>query len=307
MTTKRTILLPYLPARHYTKTTAPSSHFQDGCAWLIGYNPSYAFLWRYRRCEPNCRGDRSHVFWNCKGQAPGLVENLHSDHCLHSENLKPRNSIIRCSHLNQISLTLSPQCFRHNDNETTIVIISLFSLHKQSSIGYIENTSYNFIHTIKSSPLYCKLEDINGRFRDCLHCISAGLAETALLHLKICCLVHFTNNNKLWIPLKRYRAEVKLLVTEHNCKVKKNLPAIQQLSISYASDRTEPASLPPSLNSLQQWFLTVFTYLTLLSNKITRFTPNTHNGAFCWKYEMSKLLQFRMIYKNLNRLQFMFQ
>jgi len=32
---------------------------------------------------------------------------------------------------------------------------------------------------------------------------------------------------------------------------------------------------------LNQWFLTFFAYLTLLSNKITRFTPNTLNGAIC--------------------------
>jgi len=37
------------------------------------------------------------------------------------------------------------------------------------------------------------------------------------------------------------------------------------------------------LNSLDQWFLTFFTYLTLLSDKITRFTLNTLNGAHLLK------------------------
>jgi len=31
--------------------------------------------------------------------------------------------------------------------------------------------------------------------------------------------------------------------------------------------------------SIAQWFLKFFKYLSLLSNKITRFTPNTLNGA----------------------------
>jgi len=35
--------------------------------------------------------------------------------------------------------------------------------------------------------------------------------------------------------------------------------------------------------SLVQWFLTVFIYLTPLSNEITRFTPNTLNGAHLLK------------------------
>ena len=32
-----------------------------------------------------------------------FIINLHSDSCLHSEILKPRSRIIRCSHLNQVS------------------------------------------------------------------------------------------------------------------------------------------------------------------------------------------------------------
>jgi len=36
----------------------------------------------------------------------------------------------------------------------------------------------------------------------------------------------------------------------------------------------------PGLFSLGQWFLTFFTYPTLLSDKITRFIPNTLNGSF---------------------------
>jgi len=32
-------------------------------------------------------------------------------------------------------------------------------------------------------------------------------------------------------------------------------------------------------SGLEQWFLTFFTYLTLSSNKITRFTPDTLSGA----------------------------
>ena len=45
-----------------------------------------------------CRGDRSHFLT----PAPKLNENQHSDSCLHSENVKPRNRIICCSHLNQV-------------------------------------------------------------------------------------------------------------------------------------------------------------------------------------------------------------
>jgi len=53
--------------------------------------------------------------------------------------------------------------------------------------------------------------------------------------------------------------------------------------------------------------LNLFTYLTRLSNKITRFTP-MHSMVFvCWKYEINKLLELRMIYKNLHWLQFMVQ
>jgi len=33
------------------------------------------------------------------------------------------------------------------------------------------------------------------------------------------------------------------------------------------------------LNTLNQWFLTFFPYLTLLLNKITRFNPSTLSGA----------------------------
>ena len=60
------------------------------------------------------------------------------------------------------------------------------------------------------------------------------------------------------------------------------------------------------LHSLEQWFLTFFTYLTLLSNKITRFTPNILIGFHLSKFEINELLQF-MIYKNVHLLQFMVQ
>jgi len=59
--------------------------------------------------------------------------------------------------------------------------------------------------------------------------------------------------------------------------------------------------------TLEQWFLTFLTYLTLLSNKITRFTPNTLSGAHLLKIRINKLLQFRMIHKNLRLLQFILQ
>jgi len=42
---------------------------------------------------------------------------------------------------------------------------------------------------------------------------------------------------------------------------------------------------------LSQWFLTFFTYLTLLSNKITRFTPNALNVAYFLKIRNQKVLQ----------------
>jgi len=59
--------------------------------------------------------------------------------------------------------------------------------------------------------------------------------------------------------------------------------------------------------NLEQWFLTVFTYHTLLSSKVTRFTSNTLNGAYLLKYEINKFLQFRIIYKNIHCLQYMVQ
>jgi len=37
------------------------------------------------------------------------------------------------------------------------------------------------------------------------------------------------------------------------------------------------------MDGLDQWFLTIFTYLTLLSNKMARFTPNTRSGAHLLK------------------------
>jgi len=39
--------------------------------------------------------------------------------------------------------------------------------------------------------------------------------------------------------------------------------------------------------TLRQWFLTLFTYLTLLSNNITRFTPNTLGGGHLLKIRNS--------------------
>jgi len=45
--------------------------------------------------------------------------------------------------------------------------------------------------------------------------------------------------------------------------------------------------------------INLFTYLTPLSNKITRFTRNILNGAPLFKrYEINQLLQFEMIYEN---------
>jgi len=62
------------------------------------------------------------------------------------------------------------------------------------------------------------------------------------------------------------------------------------------------------LYGLGQWLLTFFTYLVLLSSKVTRFTPNTLlNGAHLLKFEINELLQFSIIYKNLPWLQFMAQ
>jgi len=53
-----------------------------------------------------------------------------------------------------------------------------------------------------------------------------------------------------------------------------------------------PATLGRITKHLTQWFLTFFTYLTLLSHMITSFTPNTLNGAIFWRYEIKKLFQF---------------
>ena len=39
---------------------------------------------------------------------------------------------------------------------------------------------------------------------------------------------------------------------------------------------------------LVQWFLTFYTYLTILSNKIIRFTPNSFNGAHLLKKRYKK-------------------
>jgi len=58
---------------------------------------------------------------------------------------------------------------------------------------------------------------------------------------------------------------------------------------------------------LHQWFLTFLIYLTLLLNQITRFTPNTLNGAHLLKIRKKHLLQFRMIHKNLHWLRCMVQ
>ena len=66
--------------------------------------------------------------------------------------------------------------------------------------------------------------------------------------------------------------------------------------------------LSPTILGLVQWFLTFFTYLMLLSKKITRFTPNILNhAAHLLKNEINELLQLRMIYKNLRLLQIMVQ
>jgi len=57
---------------------------------------------------------------------------------------------------------------------------------------------------------------------------------------------------------------------------------------------------------LVQWFLTFYTYLTILSNKIIRFTPNSFNGAHLLKNDI-KNVQLRMIANTLHLLQFMIQ
>jgi len=71
--------------------------------------------------------------------AQGLFENLDSDTCSHSENLKLTNGIMICSHRNQVSFnsgsthlnqvwlsfSFNSLCFRHNHNETTTAIFSL--------------------------------------------------------------------------------------------------------------------------------------------------------------------------------------
>jgi len=46
-----------------------------------------------------------------------------------------------------------------------------------------------------------------------------------------------------------------------------------------------------------RWFLTFFTYLTLSSNNIARFTPSTLHGADLFKIRNNKFLQFRIICK----------
>ena len=145
--------------------------------------------------------------------------------------------------------------FRHKHNETRtrkLLLSFHFSLYKKSHVGYIENTSYHLIHTINLFLLlYLNLQDDNGMFRNNLNCISASLTETALLlallHCKDtyymhCCLLHFTETNKLWIVLKiRPSKEVK---TSSNWRL-----VMQELSISYAPVRSEhrpPICHPPS-------------------------------------------------------------
>jgi len=58
---------------------------------------------------------------------------------------------------------------------------------------------------------------------------------------------------------------------------------------------------------LDQWFFTVFTYFTLRSNKITRFSPIHSVVLIYWKSQSKKPLQVGMVYINLLLLQFMFQ
>jgi len=43
--------------------------------------------------------------------------------------------------------------------------------------------------------------------------------------------------------------------------------------VAWSSEKKQPVKHQRS-DSLDQWFLTFFTYFTLLSNKITRFTPS---------------------------------
>jgi len=156
-------------------------------------------------------------------------------------------------------LTFSFNCLwfghKHNETRTRQLLLSFhFSLYKQSHVGYIDNTSYHLIHTINLFLfLYLNFQDDNGMFRNSLNCISASLTETALLlallHCKdtyymhcCCCLLHFTETNKLWVLLRtRASKEVK---TSSNWR-----PVILQLSISYATVRSEhrpPVCHPPS-------------------------------------------------------------
>ena len=46
-----------------------------------------------------------------------------------------------------------------------------------------------------------------------------------------------------------------------------------------------------SINCLEQWFLTFFYVLTLLTKVVTRFTLNILNDAHLLKNEISQLLQ----------------
>jgi len=86
-------------------------------------------------------------------------------------NLKPRNRIICCCHLNKISLnsftsslnqlnTFSALKHMHNEiRATTVLFFHLAtSLHKWSHMSYIENSWCQLTHTIKLSALvHCEL------------------------------------------------------------------------------------------------------------------------------------------------------
>ena len=99
--------------------------------------------------------------------------------------------------------------------------------------------------------MYLNLQDDNGMFRNRLNCISSRLTETAVLWTLLdckdtyymhCCLLHFTETNKLSILIKTRPS--KETNTSSNWRL-----VTQQLSISYVPLRSEhwpPVCHPPS-------------------------------------------------------------
>jgi len=93
-----------------------------------------------------------------------------------------------------------------------------------------------------------------------------------------------------------------------HCCIKKNA------TISLCWFQPQPSSksvcicsLPEACCTLDQWFLTSFTYLTFYQTRLPDLPPLHSRMVIYWKYETNKLLQFGMICKNLHLLQCLVQ